>query len=131
MDYGIGATLVLWYAIKLFFLCLHLRKIFESIKELLDKSDSPEVIKSKILKEVDVDNNTNRKYTKGADEEGTVTNTGRDDGEFFQKDVTNDSVSKKRIRRDPTTDSSPDSIDPRLTRKRASRKKKTLVKSEN
>ena len=67
-------------------------------------------------------------------EEVTVGNTGRGIGRVRKRGYrgkgSNNSGIKKRIKRNVTVDSTPDSIDPRLMRKRNTRKKKNIVQTD-
>ena len=131
VDYGIGAGLMIWYLGKIGFTIMHLHVTFEAVKELMDKENPPDSYSPSLLKG---DGKSKEKNGGSYNEEVTVGNTGRGIGESqeegIQREGSNNSGIKKRIKRNVTVDSTPDSIDPRLMRKRNTRKKKNIVQTD-
>ncbi|OMJ95748.1 hypothetical protein SteCoe_822 [Stentor coeruleus] len=121
------AVLSVWYAGKVGFLVLHLKNTFQGVRGLLDKSLPAEIAQGKLLKE---NSNMESKDMRSEDRLGHTNDQGAFSSEKLDKDdtsnITENPLEKKRIRRSIAAENVPDNIDPRLSRKRTSRKRKTV-----
>ena len=130
LDYGVIAGLALWYLGKVVFTFLHLRAAFEDVRQLLDKESPPDSYNPSLLR----DAKSKAKSEENYNEEITVVDTGRGiekgDEARVERHASNNSATKKRIKRGVTADSATDSIDPRLARNRNSRKRKNTPQTD-
>lgn len=119
-DNWILAVLSVWYVGKLAFLFLHLKSTFVGVRGLLDKSLPADNTQGKLLKE---NSNMESKDMK-SDDQGAFSSDKLDKDDTGN--ITESPLEKKRIRRSIITETPSDAIDPRLSRKRTSRKRKTV-----
>lgn len=114
LNYSVLSLLLLYFSLKLTFLFYEIHLSLEGIKQIMDSSDG-ELLKN-TDKEVNIKNNEN---------DFTIVTTERmvEEPEKLLREASQSS-SKVRVKRGVTGESNTESIDPRLTRKRVTRKKK-------
>lgn len=115
-NYSITILLLLYFSLKISFVAYELHISLLGIKEIMDNSEE-DLLNSTSIKELNEKNNEN---------DFTVVTTGRlpEEPEQLLREASQSS-SKVRIKRGVTGESNTESIDPRLTRKRVTRKRKT------
>ena len=138
LNYGILLSLVLWYTEKLCFNVYHIYSAFGAVKALMDKEQPIDGVSPSLLNEETDDKKKKRVTIKrknseknAIEDENTIVTTGRperDESPEYEREGTANNSVKQRIKRGVTIESTPDSIDPRLSRNRTSRKRKTIGK---
>lgn len=131
LDYGVVIGLSLWYLGKLVFTFMHFHVAFDAVKDVMDKEPAPDTYSPSLLKEKKIIEKNKGDGENYLEDNTIITgrNIDKDDMEI-QRDMTGGSA-KKRIKRGITIESTPDSIDPRLGRKRSTRKRKTVTKVDS
>jgi hypothetical protein len=115
LDFSLLILMFLYYSLKLLFVFYEISLALGNVKKILESAEDDFSLIQKKNQKLDFDPITNN--------DKTIISSNRlnEENDDLQKESTS---TKKRIKKVGTAESSDDSLDPRLTRKRASRKKK-------